>query len=141
MEQTFPDEMTVAMQVVAAVIRDDAGRLLLQQRPAHKHHGGQWEFPGGKVEPGETHEFALAREIEEELGLSLDPACMSACAQAQEHSEAQARQIELHLYHCAAWTGVPEGREGQLWGWFSMEEAAALRMPPMDRQFFADLAT
>lgn len=58
--------------VVAAVITDDAGRVLLAQRPAHKHLALKWEFPGGKVEPGETPEAALARELREELGIAID---------------------------------------------------------------------
>jgi 8-oxo-dGTP diphosphatase len=60
------------LDVVAAVIRDAGGRVLLARRPDHKHQGGRWEFPGGKVEAGESLDAALARELEEELGLIVD---------------------------------------------------------------------
>mgnify|MGYP000031044825 CR=1 FL=1 len=60
------------VQVVAAVIRAPDGRVLLAQRPQHKHQGGLWEFPGGKVEPGETEVVALQRELQEELGLRAE---------------------------------------------------------------------
>ncbi len=63
--------MSSPLPVVAAVILDAVGRALLAQRPAHKHLGGKWEFPGGKVEPGEAPEVALVREIREELGCDV----------------------------------------------------------------------
>ena len=61
----------VPIDVVAAVIRDDQGRMLIGRRPAEKRHGGLWEFPGGKVDPGESHRDAMARELAEELSLAL----------------------------------------------------------------------
>ncbi|BBC72865.1 NUDIX domain-containing protein [Altererythrobacter sp. B11] len=127
------------MLVVAAAIRDGEGRLLLQQRPLHKRHGGQWEFPGGKVEPGESPRPALAREIEEELGVALDIAAMEPAGFAEESGANGVSAIVLFLYTCRAFAGEPTGREGQNWGWFTLTEAAELDLAPMDRALLAKL--
>src|SRR5687768_11985595 len=73
--------------VVAAAIRDRAGRLLLQQGLPHKRHAGLWEFPGGKVETGETPRFALCREVAEELGIELEPNSLQPAGFAEEPAE------------------------------------------------------
>jgi 8-oxo-dGTP diphosphatase len=119
--------------VVAAVLRDQAGRLLLQQALPGKPHAGQWEFPGGKVESQENPRLALRREAVEELGLTLDEKAMLPVAFADELGENGHPAIVLFLYECPVWEGQPHSREGQAWGWFTPSEAAALPMPPIDR--------
>jgi len=134
------ENVPTVLEVVAAAIRDDAGRLLLQQRPAGKHHAGLWEFPGGKVEHGETHAEALIREIAEELDLVLDPAALGLLGQARAAAVFQERPIVLFLYSAPAWSGVACGMEGQAHGWFTPEQASDLPLPPMDRHLLGLLA-
>ena len=119
--------------VVALALVDDAGRLLLQQRPAAKHHGGLWEFPGGKVDEGETPREALVREIAEELAIDVEPADCTALLLAEEPREGQS-PVVLMLYRSTRWRGDPQGRESQRWGWFTREEGLALPLAPMDRE-------
>jgi 8-oxo-dGTP diphosphatase len=119
--------------VVAALIRDGDGRLLLQQALPGKPHAGQWEFPGGKVESEENPRFALRREIAEELGVALDADAMAPVGFADEPDEGARPAIVLILYECPRWSGEAEGREGQTWGWFTSSEAEELPMPGMDR--------
>lgn len=121
------------LAVVAAAIRDDAGRLLLQQALPGKPHAGLWEFPGGKVEVGENPRFALRREVAEELGLTVDERLMIPAGFADDDAGNQGPAIVLVLYECRAWHGQPQSREGQAWGWFTPAEAADLPMPPIDR--------
>lgn len=127
------------LPVVAALIRDRAGRMLLQQALPGKPHAGQWEFPGGKVEPHENPRFALVREIAEELGLSLDEGVMKPAGFADEGASSDERAIVLILYDCPLWSGEPQSREGQAWGWFTREEAAALALPKLDRMLLEAL--
>ncbi len=117
------------MLVVALALSDDSGRLLLQERPAHKHHGGLWEFPGGKVEATESARFALCREIAEELAITIRPQDLYPALAADEGADGG---IVLIVYTCRRWAGEVQGLEGQRWGWFTRQEAAALPMPPMD---------
>jgi 8-oxo-dGTP diphosphatase len=126
--------------VVAALIRDEAGRILLQQALPGKPHAGQWEFPGGKVETEENPRFALRREVFEELALSLDERLMSPAGFADDAGHDGAPAIVLFLYECACWTGEPQSREGQAWGWFTPQEAADLPMPQIDRALLQGLA-
>ena len=126
--------------VVAALIRDEAGRILLQQALPGKPHAGQWEFPGGKVETEENPRFALRREVFEELALSLDERLMRPAGFADDAGHDGAPAIVLFLYECACWTGEPQSREGQAWGWFTPQEAADLPMPQIDRALLQGLA-
>ena len=126
--------------VVAALIRDEAGRVLLQQALPGKPHAGQWEFPGGKVETEENPRFALRREVFEELALSLDERQMRPAGFADDAGHDGAPAIVLFLYECARWTGEPQSREGQAWGWFTPQEAADLPMPQIDRALLQGLA-
>jgi 8-oxo-dGTP diphosphatase len=121
------------LPVVAAAIQDEAGRLLLQQRVAGKIHEGCWEFPGGKVESDESPRVALVREIGEELALDIDPLAMEPVGFSEESSGSGWLHIVLLLYTCPTWRGDPRGCDGQNWGWFTIEEAARLPLPPMDR--------
>jgi 8-oxo-dGTP diphosphatase len=126
--------------VVAALIRDDAGRILLQQALPGKPHAGQWEFPGGKVETEENPRFALRREVSEELALTLDVTLMKPAGFADDAGHDEAPAIVLFLYECARWTGEPQSREGQAWAWFTPLEAADLPMPQIDRALLQGLA-
>ena len=119
--------------VVAAELRGPSGQLLLAQRPPGRHRAGQWEFPGGKVEPGETPALALCREIEEELGIGLQADALSPVGFAQDAASGDRPEIVLLLYRCDTWSGQPEGRDGQAWGWFDRAAALQLDLPPMDR--------
>lgn len=123
--------------VVALALFDADGRVLLQQRPPGKHHGGCWEFPGGKVENGENPRIALQREIAEELGIALDPEALAPGYFAEEAGE---QLIVLFLYTASQPDARPVGRDGQDWGWFTFAEAAALDLAPMDRELLARLA-
>lgn len=125
--------------VVAAAIRDGDGRLLLQQGLPHKRHARLWEFPGGKVESDETPRVALCREIAEELGIELEPGALRPAGFAEEAGEAGRPALVLFLYTSLRWHGRPEAREGQVWGWFTPEEATQLPMPPMDRALLGPL--
>ena len=140
MRKVYVENSPTFTPVVAAAIRDAEGRLLLQQCPAHKRHAGLWEFPGGKIENQEIPRLALCREVLEELGLVLDPGMLAPAGFAEE-TPADGRQLlVLLLYTCGAWRGMPAALEGQNWGWFTAEEAAALDLPPMDRALLAGLS-
>jgi 8-oxo-dGTP diphosphatase len=112
--------------VVAAALTDGNGRWLLHKRPDHKQHGGLWEFPGGKVEYGETPRVALVREIEEEAGLQL------AGDGLHEAGFAADGEIVILLYTADRWSGVIEAREGGRFAWFDHAGIAGLDMPPLD---------
>lgn len=115
--------------VVAGVIRDGAGNLCLSRRPEHKHQGGLWEFPGGKMEPGETAESALARELHEELGIAVNA---SAPLMTVEHGYADLRVI-LHFRDVTGWSGEPHGREGQPVEWVALSDVSARAFPAANR--------
>ena len=126
--------------VVGAALFHPDGRVLMHRRPLDKQHGGLWEFPGGKVEKGENPPFALAREIEEELGLLLDPAALKPAGFAQNLGEGADPGIVILLYTAGSWRGgEPQAREGGEWGWFKLHEAAALAKPPLDVSLLAGL--
>jgi 8-oxo-dGTP diphosphatase len=128
------------LTVVAAAIPDQRDRLLLQRRPMHKHHGGMWEFPGGKVESAENPRFSLQREIAEELDLRLEISTMRPAGFADQVADSISPALVLILYICPDWQGVPSGMEQQEWGWFTRVEAAQLDLAPMDRLLLSGLA-
>ena len=128
------------IQVVAAVIRDAEGRLLLQQCAAHKPHAGKWEFPGGKVENKETPRLALCREVAEELAIVILPDMLEPAGFADQQPLDGHPGIVLLLYTCGSWRGVPQALEGQQWGWFTVDEAIELGLPPMDRTLLEGLS-
>lgn len=127
------------MLVVAAALERADGRILMQQRPPEKAHGGLWEFPGGKVEPGETPRAALIREVGEELAIALDPATLAPGCFADEAAKGAGPAIVILLYTARAWTGEPRAMEGGTCGWFTRAEIAGLAMPPLDYVLLARL--
>ena len=129
--------------VVALALFDGKERWLMHRRPAHKHHGGLWEFPGGKVEQGETPGDALVREAHEELGIVLDREQLTPMTFAQESPSDGQGSIVIFLYTAMQWSGEPDSLEGGAVDWFSPEQLAALDKPPLDielsRRLFAIL--
>jgi 8-oxo-dGTP diphosphatase len=116
--------------VVAAALVDADGRVLLQQRPEGKSLPGLWEFPGGKIEPGETPEMALVRELEEELGIVTQGQCLAPACFASEPLDDQ--HLLLLLYVCRKWSGIPELRHAAAFKWVRPAEMFALPMPKAD---------
>lgn len=114
--------------VVALALIDDAGRVLMQQRRIGKAHGGLWEFPGGKVEPGESLVAALVREIAEELGIELLPAALEPLSFAASPADPHV----VLLYTCRQWSGQPRCLDGEAIDWFAADALAGLAMPPLD---------
>ncbi|TIX52024.1 (deoxy)nucleoside triphosphate pyrophosphohydrolase [Alteraurantiacibacter aquimixticola] len=125
------------MPVVALALRDQSGRLLLQKRPPHKHHGGLWELPGGKVESDEFPRLALTREIAEELAITIDPASLTPGLLADE---GEFGATVLFVYDCSRWSGEIRPLEHQEWGWFTFAEAGELPLAPMDRDLIKRMA-
>jgi 8-oxo-dGTP diphosphatase len=117
--------------VVAAALVDHDGRVLVQRRPPGKPMAGLWEFPGGKIEPGETPEAALVRELGEELGIALDTDALEPAAFASE--ALGERHLLLMLYTLRAWEGRPEARHATELRWVPPCELYALDMPSADR--------
>ena len=117
--------------VVAAALIDADGRVLVQQRPPGKPMAGLWEFPGGKVEPGETPEAALVRELTEELGIAVESACLAPATFASE--SLGGRHLVLLLYALRKWSGVPEAHHASALKWVRPLELHGLEMPPADK--------
>jgi 8-oxo-dGTP diphosphatase len=117
--------------VVAAALVDADGRVLVQRRPEGKPMAGLWEFPGGKVEPGETPEAALIRELAEELGIETWGSCLAPAAFASE--ALGERHLILLLYVCRKWRGLPRALHGEELRWVRPLELHGLDMPPADR--------
>lgn len=123
------------MVVVAVALVDAERRILLQQRSPGRAMADLWEFPGGKMEPGELPEAALARELEEELGItveadSLEPACFASAPVGESH-------MILLLYICRTWRGEPHPLDASALRWLRPDEMRAEEMPPADRPLIA----
>jgi 8-oxo-dGTP diphosphatase len=121
----------IPLIVTAAALVDRDGRLLVQQRPVGKSMAGLWEFPGGKLEPDETPEACLIRELREELGIETDAACLAPATFASE--PLGDRHLLLLLYVCRKWRGTPQPLEAAALKWVRPVELHALAMPPADR--------
>jgi 8-oxo-dGTP diphosphatase len=119
---------TVLVAAVALVDADN--RILLARRPEGKSMAGLWEFPGGKVEPGETPERALIRELEEELGIDVTGSCLAPLTFAS-HGYADFHLL-MPLYVCRQWKGTVEPREGQTFAWVRANQLRNYAMPPAD---------
>ena len=123
--------------VAAAALMDSVGRVLIAQRPAHKQLGGLWEFPGGKVEPGENPEAALVRELREELDVSVELGALEPFAFAS-HGYADFHLL-MPLYTVKSWRGEPAAREAQALVWAKPAELRQYAMPPADEVLVARL--
>lgn len=131
MTQAVPSNSTFPLFVTAVALIDRDGRVLVQQRSAHRSMGGLWEFPGGKVEAGETPEAALIRELREELGIDTNSACLAPACFA---SEALGNQhLILLLYVCRKWSGMPQPLDAAALKWVRPVELYGLDMPPADK--------
>ena len=123
--------MSAPLVLVAAVALIDAdGRVLLARRPPGKAMAGLWEFPGGKVEPGETPEAALIRELHEELGIDTQASCLAPLTFASHAYERF--HLLMPLFVCRRWQGAPLPREGQDLVWVRPERLRDYPMPPAD---------
>lgn len=123
--------------VAAAALVDADGRILLAQRPEGKKMAGLWEFPGGKVDPGETPEFALMRELKEELDVETRPCCFSPIGFASHGYEEF--HLIMPLFVCRVWRGTVRGREGQAFKWVFPRELYDYPMPDADVPLVAQL--
>lgn len=121
--------MKVLLVSTVALIDVD-GRVLLAQRPEGKSMAGLWEFPGGKVEAGETPEAALIRELDEELGIDTWQSCLAPLSFAS-HAYPDFHLL-MPLFACRKWNGTPQPREGQVLKWVRVNELRNYPMPPAD---------
>jgi 8-oxo-dGTP diphosphatase len=129
-------ESTREITVVAAVIRDGEGRVLLAQRPLDRHMGGLWEFPGGKIDDGEGPAEALVRELDEELGLAIEVEQPLTFA---VHEEPGLR-ILLLFFGARILSGEPHAHEGQAVQWVPADELPSYATPPADADIVRRLA-
>lgn len=121
--------MTLLLVAAVALIDKD-GRVLLAQRPEGKSMAGLWEFPGGKVEDGETPESALIRELHEELGIETWSSCLAPLTFASHSYESF--HLVMPLFVCRKWQGYPQPREGQSLAWVRANKLRDYPMPPAD---------
>ncbi|MEJ0014992.1 MAG: bifunctional GNAT family N-acetyltransferase/(deoxy)nucleoside triphosphate pyrophosphohydrolase [Acetobacteraceae bacterium] len=127
-----PEDGAMPLLLVAAcALIDIDGRVLLARRPEGKRMAGLWEFPGGKLHPGETPEVALIRELKEELGIDVSAACLAPFAFASHAYERF--HLLMPLYLCRRWKGTPVPRENQTLAWVRPQKLADYPMPPADK--------
>jgi 8-oxo-dGTP diphosphatase len=125
--------------VAACALIDSDGRVLIAQRPEGKMMAGLWEFPGGKVEAGERPEESLIRELNEELGIVVEEACLAPLTFAS-HVYPDFHLL-MPLYVCRRWEGFVEGREKQRLKWVRPTELRNYPMPPADEPLISHLTT
>ena len=123
--------------VVACALVDADRRVLIAQRPEGKSMAGLWEFPGGKVEPGETPEAALIRELAEELEIETKEACLAPLSFASHSYESI--HLLMPLYVCRKWQGTPQTREHKALKWVRPQALRDYPMPPADEPLIAAL--
>ena len=116
--------------VSAVALIDPEGRVLLAQRPEGKSMAGLWEFPGGKVEPGETPEAALIRELHEELGIDTWSSCLAPLTFASHAYDTF--HLLMPLFACRRWQGIATPREGKTLAWVAPNRLRDYPMPPAD---------
>ena len=123
--------------VAAVALIDPDGRVLLAQRPEGKSMAGMWEFPGGKVEPGETPEAALVRELHEELGIDTWTSCLAPLTFASHGYDDF--HLLMPLYACRKWEGIVQSRENQALKWVRPQSLSDYPMPAADKPLVAIL--
>ena len=116
--------------VVACALVDPDQRVLITQRPPGKALAGLWEFPGGKLEPGERPETTLIRELHEEIGITVSEACLAPLSFASHAYEDF--HLLMPLYVCRRWEGIVVAREGQNLAWVRANRLRDYEMPPAD---------
>ena len=116
--------------VSAVALIDKDGRILLAQRPEGKPMAGLWEFPGGKIESGETPEAALVRELDEELGINTWMSCLAPLTFASHAYDNF--HLLMPLFACRKWEGVPRPRENQVLKWVGKQDLRSYKMPAAD---------
>lgn len=126
-----PETGKKMLLVAACALIDADGRVLLTKRPEGKALAGLWEFPGGKLDPGESPEEALIRELHEELGIDVSENCLAAFAFASHAYETF--HLLMPLFLCRRWKGRPQGREGQALAWVRPEKLPDYPMPEADK--------
>lgn len=119
-----------SLLVVAVALVDDDNRVLIAQRPEGKSMAGLWEFPGGKVETGETPELALIRELKEELAIDVTEACLAPFTFASHSYEKF--HLLMPLFVCRRWHGTPKPTEGQTLKWVRAPRLSDYKMPAAD---------
>ncbi|HRY07900.1 MAG TPA: 8-oxo-dGTP diphosphatase MutT [Hyphomicrobiaceae bacterium] len=129
-ERTAPLPNRNLLLVVAVALIDDANRVLISKRPEGKQLAGLWEFPGGKIDPGETPEEALIRELREELDIELCRTCIAPLTFASHTYDDF--HILMPLYICRTWDGEITPREGQEIAWTRVNHLQRYSMPPAD---------
>jgi len=117
------------IHVAVAVIINDKDEIFISRRSAEQHQGNKWEFPGGKVEPDESVEIALRREIKEELGIGVN---------SQKHliditHEYETKTVKLEVFEIRDWSGEPTGMEGQPTRWIKREELSDVEFPKANK--------
>ena len=127
--------MSRLLLVAAAALVDADGRVLICKRPAGKALAGLWEFPGGKVEAGETPEAALIRELDEELGIQVTAACLAPFVFASHPYDSV--HLLMPLYLCRRWDGFVVAREHEALAWVKPKDMTGYPMPPADAPLVA----
>ena len=125
------------LTVVAVALVDVDGRVLIAQRPPGKQLAGLWEFPGGKLEPGERPEEGLIRELREELGIEVKPACLAPLTFASHAYDDF--HLLMPLFVCRRWEGFVQAREGQALKWVKPKDMRNYPMPPADEPLIPHL--
>ena len=129
--------MSKIVLVAAIALVDTDGRVLIAQRPEGKSMAGLWEFPGGKLEDGETPEACLIREVHEELGIDTWDSCLAPVGFASHAYDDF--HLLMPLFVCRKWQGTPQSKEGQALKWVRPHELRNYPMPPADEPLIAQL--
>ena len=137
MQITEADKMaSPAIQLISAVaLIDSDGRVLLAERPEGKIFAGYWEFPGGKIETGETPEAALVRELDEELGVDTKDSCLAPLGFVSHPYDTH--HMVLLLYVCRKWSGRPQPKEGGQLKWVAPARLRDFEMPPANKELIS----
>ena len=130
-------EQKPILLVVACALIDTDRRVLIAQRPEGKHMANMWEFPGGKIEQGETPEAAIIRELREELDVETKEACLAPLSFASHTYEHM--HLLMPLYVCRRWQGTPVAKEHQALKWVRPQSLRDYAMPPADEPLIAAL--